>query len=518
MALLGYWLMTEATGTTRADSGGGGYDLDDIGTVDVLYSATSEMSDGSAHNDDPDQNCVLAIADASLPSTFPGKDSGTGTDYTIYIRCQPLGGNSAGIQMALKGTNGTSDYGWTFQNSHSRDRVYLIHHDGTDAHVTGFLGVNNNGWHTFIGTWAGSGDDALAHWGDGVEAGSGHTPALLRTSDKNFHVFTENTSKNDSFEGYIDEIAIWDEVLSDADIATLDSDGIVSFLTPVVDAGVATSAAAALSLTITGGPVSTAANLLSTATAALSTTVVPGTVSPDANLLSAASAALSCTVTGGPVSVAEDLLTAASAALSATITGGAVSTDAGLLTAASAALSVTVTGGAVSTPADLLSATSAALSTTVTGGAVSTAADLLSASSAALTATVQVGTATVDVSILAAASAALGMSVVASGVIVSFDLLPAASAALSPTITGGPVSVSSDLLSAASSALKAAASTTGGTGATLGTARTSVLVEEHDAPRRVHTGRRIVNGKRTGGGRRVSGGRIVGPRAGRGRR
>jgi len=71
---------------------------------------------------------------------------------------------------------------------------------------------------------------------------------------------------------------------------------------------------------------------------------------------------------------------------------------------------------------------------------------------------------------------------------------------------------------AASAALKATISTTADTGATLGTSRTSIAIDDTDAPRRVHTGRRIVNGKRTGGGRRVSGGRIVGPRAGRGRR
>jgi Concanavalin A-like lectin/glucanases superfamily len=233
MALLGYWLLTEATGTSRADGSGNGLTLADNNS-DYPFSATSWSGDGSLYGTGftPTNNSYLLRTDANLPATFPGKNAGSGIDYTVYVRFR-TGGNTAVSRWLI--TKWVTGLVGAFRIFHqASNNIVADHYNSSSvAHSIVWTLPDTTNFHSVVLRWQGGTDDEVAGFLNGTKSGTTHTVSTIKTSTGGLEVGNvQGTTR--FFLGYIDEIAIWDEALSDAQIASLHSLGIYAFLNPAV--------------------------------------------------------------------------------------------------------------------------------------------------------------------------------------------------------------------------------------------------------------------------------------------
>jgi len=231
--LLGYWLHTEATGATRADGSGNGLDALDTGTLDYDLSATSKMGDGSISNPLTASQRCLTIANASLPADWPGKSGGTNIsgDFTVYMLLRTRSSASSLARLPIKSAN--SFNGWYYaQNPGNDDRDISLNlmDSSLTLHTISVTFPDHTNFHSLSMRFQGSTDDEMSAWLDGVKDGTTKTPAdhVAVTEQLAIGNFSDTGSR--SFEHLIDEWAIWSRALTDVELATLDTLGIVGFL------------------------------------------------------------------------------------------------------------------------------------------------------------------------------------------------------------------------------------------------------------------------------------------------
>jgi len=230
--LICYYLYSEAAGVTR-DNGEGTAALDavDTGTIDYPLSAVSEMGDGSLLHTIKESQNALSVAEANLPADFPGKASGTGTDYTVYlrIRTQPsistIGRIYAIHADAFKGwyisqevTNGDRDVGCVHTD------------DGNTSHFITLTTPDTTNFHTVVMRYK---DGVVTGWLNGVKDGTEHTVTGPKEAATALFLGNSGDAEPRSPDAYQDELAIFARALTDAEIVTLDEAGIWEFLNTV---------------------------------------------------------------------------------------------------------------------------------------------------------------------------------------------------------------------------------------------------------------------------------------------
>jgi hypothetical protein len=243
--LLGVWLMLEPTGAERKDSSGNQFHMPDAGNDDYRFSSVSDLG-GSLLGVYTEANCLQEV-DANCPSTFPGKDSGTGTDYTVYIRCRVPASPGASYHAAtIKGTDGT--YSWKIVNQTSSTIMRAQHYGDSAHHGMNFTGVNDGNWHSYVIRWQGSTDDEFSFWKDGVKNATTFTVSNVRATTTPFKIGNFEIDGVWPFEDYIDEVAVYDRALPDQYIGLIASTGLHPYFATSADALVVATTAEALTV------------------------------------------------------------------------------------------------------------------------------------------------------------------------------------------------------------------------------------------------------------------------------
>ena len=206
---VGWWTLDEAANTTRLDSSVSGYDL--IDTVSSVGSVAGKISNASYT---PHQTGFrLQISNAAAPLLQPGD-----VDYTVagWIRLASLGNNAAAfsnydqvsaghslwippgetnLYYSVAGTNLI-----TFSPTLATWYFFLCYHDATNDEI----GVIINDTTSY----------SVAHVGgiasDGVEP---------------FNLHNYGASGNFSFDGALDEVGVWNRLLTPAEQSELYNGG-----------------------------------------------------------------------------------------------------------------------------------------------------------------------------------------------------------------------------------------------------------------------------------------------------
>ena len=239
--LLAYYTFTEDVGDNKIDMTGNGNTLIDNGRLDYAKSVEG-YNDHSLYGDEMDifdADYSLYVPEASLPLSWPGKKTGaTCVAYTIYLRSRATTSSHAGNDRGLCGKHNVWDGVNTvsiYQQFANPSTIIAGHHDGTDVHaISDSTGSDTTNFHAWVSRWQGDTDDEFSFWDNGVKNGTTHSPTTLQTTGGNGYSFTIGAANAGStpcgMVAAMDEFAIWDRALTDAEIVSLSNNGIASFM------------------------------------------------------------------------------------------------------------------------------------------------------------------------------------------------------------------------------------------------------------------------------------------------
>lgn len=206
--LVSYYKLDETTGTTAYDAHGSndgtvvGATINQTGKIDKCY-------DLDGNNDYVDCGNITEMqgTDTITVSAWAKKEDTT----------QP----GAGETIISKWETGFNSW-ILFQRESVRKTRFLIYIGDTgyaaDADSAGY----DTNWHHYVGRYDGS---EVSLWIDGVKQSA--TASITGNIDADNAIVKIGTYQavNDWFEGYIDEVALWDTDLSDSQIAALYNSG-----------------------------------------------------------------------------------------------------------------------------------------------------------------------------------------------------------------------------------------------------------------------------------------------------
>jgi len=218
---IGYWRLGDNSTSSAVDSSGNGNNGSYVGSVDVGITSAIENDSDTAANFDGSDEYVLIAPNADLANI----ESGT---IQMWIKADDLGGNQTFFSSDQTGQN--EDGHITMYFDGSTLKVRYQYEDGSvanDSRELSVSGVSEDEWHNIAVTWDGS---TMKLYVDGVLEDSddatgwsfndGNNPIAIGASIWGDTGRDGNTYDNE-FDGQIDEVAIFDTVLSDTDIAAL---------------------------------------------------------------------------------------------------------------------------------------------------------------------------------------------------------------------------------------------------------------------------------------------------------
>jgi len=234
--LLAYYTFTAAAGEPHSDLSGNGNTMLD-------YSNMGHSEEGlnghCAYGDDTvvsTSDYCLYIADGNLPATWPGKDGGSCSAYTFYIRARitttvhvdQIRGIFA--KRYAWGQNFSTELMQSYSNA---SNVSAGHYDG-DTNYSISCGTSNDttNFHTWIVRWDGDDTDEFAVWYDGTKKGTTYNPTSIGSTasfDSAIGAF-KSGSNTAGMCAAVDEFSLWDRALTLAEISQLANNGIVGLL------------------------------------------------------------------------------------------------------------------------------------------------------------------------------------------------------------------------------------------------------------------------------------------------
>ncbi|MGH2356778.1 MAG: LamG-like jellyroll fold domain-containing protein, partial [Candidatus Limnocylindria bacterium] len=197
----GYWRLGEQTGTAAADAG--------PNNLGGTYSGSYALGLGGA-----------IVADTNTSVTFGGGNADMGSPGALNIS-----GNALSIEFWAKGSPGTYNYLVSHTNGGSQGYAVYTGGDGTyhfyigrggGLHITGSVsGTWDGQWHHFANVFDGS---QMRVYVDGTARLSESETGTLTGYTGNFRVAGYNGG-GFSFNGSLDELAVYSRALSSAEIA-----------------------------------------------------------------------------------------------------------------------------------------------------------------------------------------------------------------------------------------------------------------------------------------------------------
>ena len=229
--LLAYWLMQEASGTSRTNgTGDTSLDLLDTAGNDVrriTATAAGAFQPFSARFIDSVGPMALTVTSTSIPSVWPGEAGCTAYTMGALVNFDVLSVNDR--VLALGGVHNQRVGGSSLGVAVLVDSVTTNFSIITDAvHVTGV-------YEYLISRWNGGVDDEYSYWRSGVKQTTTHNPADVRTLPGNFIVGAANDTGSQTMNGAINEAFMFSRSLTDAEIAEIVATGISNFLTITPD-------------------------------------------------------------------------------------------------------------------------------------------------------------------------------------------------------------------------------------------------------------------------------------------
>lgn len=219
-ALISHYTFDEASGTTAADSGPAGAN-GAIGS-NVTLGTPGVFGTAFTFNNDASQNGVVDMGNAA---TFTAINTSQAVTVSVWLNWTAsdanrdtaifLGSNSVSDRYLDIGTAGgvnTANMGGVF----GRNRAGAAFPD-----LMRSSGLNNGQWHHIAYTVDAS-TDVTQLYIDGVLVGTTTTPTFTLPSFNNFEVGRlGRNSPTDAYAGSVDDLRIYDTVLSTSEIATL---------------------------------------------------------------------------------------------------------------------------------------------------------------------------------------------------------------------------------------------------------------------------------------------------------
>ena len=222
---VGYWRLGEAAGATSAlDASGGGRHLDYSLLLDADFAQPGAIvgdPDGAVRftpTEGPD-----APLDGS-PSTHPSiistdsNDFGfaPGASFTLeyWIRADPGNTSHNGAGILTKGYSTQQATPWYLSryNEGSVD-FFLRDINNTSNSVNSISGIADGNWHQVVGVYDAEASEIRLYIDGELEATSGAIPADAYST--NSEPFTIGNHFNRRFDGWLDEVAVYDSALAD---------------------------------------------------------------------------------------------------------------------------------------------------------------------------------------------------------------------------------------------------------------------------------------------------------------
>lgn len=209
--LIAYWILGEASGTTRYDSHGDNH-LTDVNTV----SQAGGKIDRSAETDGAAD--FLSIAD-NTDLSLAGLNGG----FTVVGWIYPtVLGNRGGI--IGKGWNDGTNQEWTLQHNASLQLLFYISYDGTSANsITSTDTCNQNDWNFFALRYNSSAQTMEIRIGGGSWKSAANTNGVF-DSTSTFRIGRDSGGAT-YFPGRLCDVSFWKRPLTDAEVTILYNDG-----------------------------------------------------------------------------------------------------------------------------------------------------------------------------------------------------------------------------------------------------------------------------------------------------
>jgi prepilin-type N-terminal cleavage/methylation domain-containing protein len=206
--LVGYWPF-DVNNSTQPDES----ENNNSGTVTgATYTASGKV--GGAYSFDGNGTNRISVSTANLPL-------GSSARTTCLWSNETSGGsNNNGDRTAFSYGANTTRQLWSIAPSNSSDKLYLATawNDFTGTHTTG-----SNVWSYVCITYTGTQIKLYVNGGSNVDTFS--TTALSTSNSSTAYIGQARNSTYNAFYGLIDEVAVWDRVLSAAEISSLYNSG-----------------------------------------------------------------------------------------------------------------------------------------------------------------------------------------------------------------------------------------------------------------------------------------------------
>lgn len=214
--LAAYWKLDDATGSTASDSSGNGHDGAISGAVWSAAVAPVAFSDSASLSFDGSGDVVNA------PLATTATDN-----VTLSAWARWAGGLAAGQTIVYNGNSGASGYGLFLDQPSGNKIVALI--GGKIIYYTNATLPTDGTWKNVVlvrrsGTWE--------LYVNGVQQGFTNGPATIAPNVPTSGTYIGNTGTlNGSYNGFIDDVRIYNRALSTTEITALGSGGEVAPVT-----------------------------------------------------------------------------------------------------------------------------------------------------------------------------------------------------------------------------------------------------------------------------------------------
>jgi len=205
--LIGYWKFDEVSGTTAADSSGIAVPNDLVASGCATLGTASRTNGGKR----------LKVGTGSpVLNDCSGLASKASVDFGTL--------NQVTVAFWMKNESGLSSYGYVAALVNF-DSIFSVYWEGSelfwsagDAEISQSA-PTGSAWHHVAATWNATSGDIVLYF-DGSDVGTGATG---NTVGSGAHVLSvgKNTAGTDGFAGGIDDVRIYNRVLSDPEIAAL---------------------------------------------------------------------------------------------------------------------------------------------------------------------------------------------------------------------------------------------------------------------------------------------------------
>ena len=266
---------------------------------------------------------------------------------------------------------------------------------------------------------------------------------------------------NAPMDGIIDEVGLWDRVLTSTERTDLYNSGNglaypFSVSGQTLEPPLIASTTALYAPTVTPGAVAVSPPLIASTATVYAPTVTPGAVSLAPPLIASTVALYEPAVTPGAVTLEVPLIASTTALYGPTVTPGSVSLVVPLIASTTALHTPTITTGDMLAP-PLIASAATLYAPTVTPGGVTLSPPLIASTVVLYAPTVTVVGVTLSPPLIASAEQLFGPTLTPGAVTLTAPLIDSGSALYTPTLSGGGVALT---------AIRAAASDTALVGAT----------------------------------------------------